>query len=93
MDLCRGPHIPSTGKLKAFKLLNVAGAYWRGIPTAPCCSGSMERLLPRRKILMNTCSGWRRLPRRDHRRLGKELDLFSIQDEGQASPSYIPMGW
>lgn len=47
VDLCRGPHLPSTGRIKAFKLMSVAGAYWRGTPTIKCCSESTERRFPR----------------------------------------------
>jgi len=59
-DLCRGPHVPSTGKLKVFKLMKVAGAYWRGDSKTRCCNGFTVRLGRRRKIWMPICCSWRR---------------------------------
>jgi threonyl-tRNA synthetase len=87
LDFCRGPHVPSTGRLKAFKLLSVAGAYWKGdehgLPlqriygTAFCTQKELDDYLTRLE----------EAKKRDHRRLGTELDLFSIQDE--AGPGLI----
>lgn len=55
-DLCAGPHCPSTGRVKAFKLMSIAGAYWRGMNTTRCSSGSTARLLPARKTWKLTCT-------------------------------------
>jgi len=87
LDFCRGPHIPSTGRIKAFKLLSVAGAHWKGDET----SHPMQRIYGTafftRKELDEFITQLEEAKKRDHRRLGKELDLFSIQDE--AGPGLI----
>jgi threonyl-tRNA synthetase len=87
LDFCRGPHIPSTGRIKAFKLLSVAGAYWKGDEK----SHPMQRIYGTsfftRKELDDFVNQLEEAKKRDHRRLGKELDLFSIQDE--AGPGLI----
>ena len=79
--ICAGPHLPSTGKLKAIKLLNLAGAYWRAMKDAQCSSAFMELPFLKQNNWKNTCSALRRL-KADHRRLGRELDLFSFREEG-----------
>ncbi|MGD9852050.1 MAG: threonine--tRNA ligase [Nitrospirales bacterium] len=81
VDLCRGPHLPSTGYVKAFKLLNSAGAYWRGDERNPMLQRIYGTSFPSDKALKAHLHKLEEIKRRDHRKLGKELDLFSIQDE------------
>ncbi len=81
VDLCRGPHVPSTGYIKAFKLLNSAGAYWRGDERNPMLQRIYGTSFPSEKDLKAHLHKLEEIKRRDHRKLGKELDLFSIQDE------------
>ncbi|NMB13118.1 MAG: threonine--tRNA ligase, partial [Firmicutes bacterium] len=92
VDLCRGPHLPSTGRLKAFKLLNVAGAYWRGDSNRPMLQRIYGTAFARQKDLDEYIQRLEEAARRDHRRLGKELDLFSLQDEGPGFPFLHPKG-
>ncbi len=81
-DLCRGPHLPSTGKIgKHFKLLNVAGAYWRGNEKNQMLQRLYATAYPRRKMLEEHLHRIEEAKKRDHRKLGRELDLFSIQEE------------
>ena len=92
-DLCRGPHVPSTGKLKVFKLMKVAGAYWRGdsnnemlqriYGTAWCDKDDMATYLNRLE----------EAEKRDHRKLGKQLDLFHLQDNAPGMVFWHPKGW
>ena len=93
IDLCRGPHVPSTGKLKVFKLMRVAGAYWRG--------DSKNEMLQR---IYGTAWGKKEdqdaylkmleeAEKRDHRRLGTQLDLFHMQEEGPGLAFWHPKGW
>jgi len=79
-DLCTGPHLPSTGKIKAFKLLNVAGAYWRGDEKRPMLQRLYGTTFPSKQELDDHLKQLEEAAKRDHRKLGKELDLFSIQD-------------
>ncbi|MGV3010111.1 threonine--tRNA ligase [Streptococcus thoraltensis] len=93
VDLCRGPHIPSTGHIKVFKLLNVAGAYWRGNSD----NAMMQRVYGTawfdKKDLKNYLKMREEAKERDHRKLGKELDLFMISQEvGQGFPFWLPDG-
>ena len=81
VDLCRGPHVPSTGKIKAFKLLSSAGAYWRGDERNPMLQRIYGTSFPSEKALQKHLDNLEEIKKRDHRKLGKELDLFSIQDE------------
>ena len=92
IDLCRGPHLPSTGKLKAFKLLNVAGAYWRGDSQRPMLQRIYGTAFPRQADLDEYLHKLEEAARRDHRRLGRELDLFSMHDEGPGFPFLHPKG-
>lgn len=92
VDLCRGPHLPSTGKLKAYKLLNVAGAYWRGDSQRPMLQRIYGTAFPRQSDLDEYLHKLEEAARRDHRRLGRELDLFSIHDEGPGFPFLHPKG-
>ncbi|MGM0671100.1 MAG: threonine--tRNA ligase [Pseudomonadota bacterium] len=81
VDLCRGPHIPSTGKLKAFKLTKVAGAYWRGDSDNEMLQRIYGTAWPNKDQLKEHLDRLKEAERRDHRKIGQELDLFSIQDE------------
>jgi threonyl-tRNA synthetase len=80
-DLCRGPHAPSTGFVKAFKLLSIAGAYWRGDERNPMLQRIYGTAFTNTKDLEDYLKKLEEAKKRDHRRLGKELDLFSIQEE------------
>ncbi|MDR4482382.1 MAG: threonine--tRNA ligase [Nitrospirales bacterium] len=81
VDLCRGPHLPATGYVKAFKLLNSAGAYWRGDERNPMLQRLYGTSFPSKEALQAYLDNLEEIKRRDHRKLGKDLDLFSIQDE------------
>ena len=81
VDLCRGPHIPSTGRLKAFKLMKVAGAYWRGDSRNEMLQRIYGTAWANQEQLKAHLERLREAERRDHRRIGTELDLFSIQDD------------
>jgi threonyl-tRNA synthetase len=87
IDFCRGPHIPSTGRIKAFKLMNVAGAYWKGQEGNPQMQRIYAACFVEQKELDDYLHKLEEAKRRDHRKLGAELDLFSIQDE--AGPGLI----
>src|SRR5271154_7466056 len=87
VDFCRGPHIPSTGRIKAFKLMSVAGAYWKGQEGNPQMQRIYGACFVEQKELDEYLHKLEEAKRRDHRRLGAELDLFSIQDE--AGPGLI----
>jgi threonyl-tRNA synthetase len=80
-DLCRGPHVPSTGRLKAFKLTKVAGAYWRGDARNEMLQRIYGTAWPDKKALKDYLHRLEEAERRDHRRIGRELDLFSIQED------------
>jgi len=80
VDLCRGPHLPSTGGLKAFKLLEVAGAYWRGSEKNPMLQRIYGTAFPSQEQLEQHLERLEEAKRRDHRRLGRELDLFSVPE-------------
>ena len=81
VDLCRGPHIPSTGRIKAFKLTKVAGAYWRGDSDNEMLQRIYGTAWPNKEQLNAYLEQLREAERRDHRRIGTELDLFSIQED------------
>lgn len=92
-DLCRGPHLPSTGKIKAFKLLSLAGAYWRGDEHNKMLTRIYGTAFPDEKSLKEYTTFLEEVKKRDHRRLGKELDLFSVSDEvGAGLVIYHPNG-
>ena len=80
-DLCRGPHIPSTKYLKAFKLLNISGAYWRGSEKNAMLTRIYGTAFADKKALKDHLNMLEEAKKRDHRKLGKELDLFSIDDQ------------
>jgi threonyl-tRNA synthetase len=83
-DLCRGPHIPSTGKIKAFKLLNIAGAYWRGDENNKMLQRIYGTAFFSKEDLKKYLDFLEEAKRRDHRKLGKELELFSINEDAGA---------
>jgi threonyl-tRNA synthetase len=84
IDLCRGPHIPSTGKIKAFKLLSVAGAYWRGDERNKMLQRIYGTGFADQQALADYLNLLEEAKKRDHRRLGRELDLFQVNDEAGA---------
>jgi threonyl-tRNA synthetase len=93
VDLCRGPHIPDTGKVGVFKLLSVAGAYWRGDSDRPQLQRIYATAFPTEKELNDYLEMLEEAEKRDHRRLGKELDLFSFDEEiGQGLVLWHPRG-
>ena len=92
-DLCRGPHGPSTGRIGAFKLLKVAGAYWRGDSRNAMLQRIYGTAWPTRKQLDEYLHRLQEAERRDHRRLGKALDLFHFQEEAAGSAFWHPKGW
>ncbi len=92
-DLCRGPHLPSTGKIKAFKLLSIAGAYWRGNSDNQMLQRIYGTAFPKKKQLDDHIIELADRKERDHRKLGKQLDLFTISQEiGQGLPIWLPKG-
>ncbi|MCP3177850.1 MAG: threonine--tRNA ligase [Desulfuromonadales bacterium] len=84
VDLCRGPHLPSTGKIKAFKLTSLAGAYWRGDEKNAMLQRIYATAFPDKKQLKAYLDKLEEARKRDHRKLGRELDLFSFNDEAGA---------
>lgn len=92
-DLCRGPHIPNTGFIKAAKLMNVAGAYWRGDEKNKQLTRIYAVTYPKQKELDDYLHLLEEAKKRDHRRLGKELDLFTFSERvGQGLPLWLPKG-
>jgi threonyl-tRNA synthetase len=93
VDLCRGPHIPNTGPIKAIKLLNIAGAYWRGDEKRKQLTRIYGITFPKAKELTEYLELLEEAKKRDHRKLGKELDLFTFsQRVGQGLPLWLPRG-
>jgi len=93
VDLCRGPHVPSTGKLKAFKLTKVAGAYWRGDSRNQMLQRIYGTAWPDKKQLDGYLHRLEEAEKRDHRRIGKDLDLFHLQEEAPGAVFWHPRGW
>jgi len=94
VDLCVGPHLPSTGRLgQAFRLMNVAGAYWRGDPNNAQLQRVYGTAWPSQKELDQYLFRLEEAERRDHRKLGRELDLFHQQEEAAGSVFWHPKGW
>jgi threonyl-tRNA synthetase len=93
VDLCRGPHVPSTGKLKAFKLMKVAGAYWRGDSRNEMLQRIYGTAWPDEKSLKAYLTRLEEAEKRDHRRIGKALDLFHIQEEAPGMVFWHERGW
>src|SRR5262245_60225497 len=93
-DLCRGPHMTSTGKVgNAFKLMRVAGAYWRGDSNNPVLTRIYGTAWPSKEELDTHIKNLEEAEKRDHRRLGREMDLFHFQEEGPGVVFWHPKGW
>ncbi len=93
-DLCRGPHMPSTGRIGgAFKLMKVAGAYWRGDSNNPMLTRIYGTAWHDEKALAAYLHRLEEAEKRDHRRLGREMDLFHFQEEGPGTVFWHPKGW
>ncbi|MBX5461753.1 MAG: threonine--tRNA ligase [Steroidobacteraceae bacterium] len=93
VDLCRGPHVPSTGKLKVFKLMKVAGAYWRGDSRNEMLQRIYGTAWADKKQLEEYLHRIEEAEKRDHRRIGRELDLFHQQEEAPGAVFWHPYGW
>jgi threonyl-tRNA synthetase len=93
VDLCRGPHVPSTGKLKVFKLMKVAGAYWRGDSHNEMLQRIYGTAWAKKEDLDAYLHRLEEAEKRDHRKLGKQLDLFHLQDEAPGMVFWHPNGW
>lgn len=93
VDLCRGPHVPSTGKLGAFKLMKIAGAYWRGDSRNEMLQRIYGTAWPDEKSLKAYLTRLEEAEKRDHRKLGKEQDLFHFQEEAPGAVFWHPKGW
>ena len=93
IDLCRGPHVPSTGKFKAFKLTNVAGAYWRGDSEKEMLQRVYGTAWASKKDLELYLERLEEAEKRDHRKLGKQLGLFHFQEEAPGMAFWHPKGW
>jgi threonyl-tRNA synthetase len=92
IDLCRGPHVPRTGMLRAFKLTKVAGAYWRSNPKNPQLQRIYGISFPDQERLSQYLENLEKAKERDHRRIGQEMDLFSFHEEGQGFPFWHAKG-
>jgi threonyl-tRNA synthetase len=92
-DLCRGPHVPSTGKLKVFKLMKVAGAYWRGDSRNEMLQRIYGTAWAKKEDLDAYLVRIEEAEKRDHRRLGRQLDLYHLQDEAPGMVFWHPKGW
>ncbi|WP_432721612.1 threonine--tRNA ligase [Jeongeupia wiesaeckerbachi] len=92
-DLCRGPHVPSTGKLKVFKLMKVAGAYWRGDSKNEMLTRVYGTAWTKKEDLETYLHRLEEAEKRDHRKIGKALDLFHLQDEAPGMVFWHPKGW
>ncbi|SPR96240.1 threonine--tRNA ligase [Cupriavidus taiwanensis] len=93
VDLCRGPHVPSTGKLKVFKLMKVAGAYWRGDANNEMLQRIYGTAWARKEDQEAYLHMLEEAEKRDHRKLGKTLDLFHLQEEAPGMVFWHPKGW
>lgn len=92
-DLCRGPHVPATSKIKAFKLMKVAGAYWRGDSNNEMLQRIYGTAWTNKDDLKDYLHRLEEAERRDHRKIGKQLDLFHTQDEAPGMVFWHPKGW
>ena len=92
-DLCRGPHVPSTGKLKAFKLMKLAGAYWRGDSNNEMLQRVYGTAWAKKEDLDAYLFQLEEAEKRDHRKLGKQLDYFHMQDDAPGMVFWHPRGW
>jgi threonyl-tRNA synthetase len=93
VDLCRGPHVPSTGAIKAFKLLSSSGAYWRGDEKNPMLQRIYGTAWPSADELDKYLWRLEEAKKRDHRKLGRELDLFLFDEVAPGAPFWLPNGW
>ena len=91
-DLCRGPHLPNTGLIKAIKLTSVAGAYWRGNEKNKMLTRIYGISFPKKSMLDEYLAMMEEAKKRDHRKLGKELGLFALLEEGPGFPFFLPKG-
>ena len=92
VDLCAGPHLPSTGYVKAVKIMSVAGAYWRGSEKNKMLQRLYATAFPKKADLEAYVQQLEEAKKRDHRKLGRELDLFDVLDEGPGFPFFYPTG-
>ena len=92
VDLCAGPHLPSTGYVKAIKIMSVAGAYWRGSEKNKMLQRLYATAFPKKADLEAYVQQLEEAKKRDHRKLGRELDLFDVLDEGPGFPFFYPKG-
>lgn len=92
-DLCRGPHVPSTAKIKVFKLMKVAGAYWRGDSNNEMLQRIYGTAWTNKEDQKNYLHRLEEADKRDHRKIGKQLDLFHIQEEAPGMVFWHPKGW
>jgi len=92
VDLCRGPHLPSTGRIKAFKLQSIAGAYWRGDSNNPMLQRIYGTAFPKQAQLDEHLTLLEEAKKRDHRKLGRELELFMFSEEAPGMPFYLHHG-
>jgi threonyl-tRNA synthetase len=92
VDLCAGPHVPSTGKLKSIKIMSLAGAYWRGDEHRQMLQRIYATSFPQKSAMDDYLQKLEEAKRRDHRKLGKELGLFVVLDEGPGFPFFLPKG-
>ena len=92
VDLCRGPHLPSTGKIKAFKLTSIAGAYWRGSEKNKMLTRIYGTAFPKKSEMDAYFTMLEEAKKRDHLKLGKELKLFAFMNEGKGFPFFLPNG-
>lgn len=92
VDLCAGPHVPDTGRVKVFKLLNCTGAYWRGDSNRKMLQRIYGTAFFKKDELKEYLERLEEAKRRDHRRLGRELNLFTLMDEGPGFPFFLPKG-
>jgi threonyl-tRNA synthetase len=92
VDLCAGPHVPDTGRIKAYKLQSLAGAYWRGDERRPMLQRVYGVAFAKKSELEEHLKRLEEAKKRDHRKLGRELELFSIEEEGPGFPFYLPNG-
>ena len=93
IDLCRGPHVPTTAKLKAFKLMKVAGAYWRGDSSNEMLQRIYGTAWPNKEALANYLHRLEEAEKRDHRKIGRRLDLFHTQEEAPGMVFWHDRGW
>ena len=91
-ELCAGPHLPDTGRVKAFKLTSCTGAYWRGDAKNQMLQRIYGTAFPKQSALEEYLARMEEAKKRDHRKLGKELELFTMMDEGPGFPFFLPKG-